>query len=209
MLALLAIVGVGALGYYAYILSTETLTFPFIGMEDQRGSELQIIAARPSFLADPTEKLIDIEAARQSLFFGTSALLDTPSLSGEYVMNVSGEYIGVTMKNFKKGQSIRLASDVYNAKRTTKYRFGRDITLTPLEIPRSLDITSVGEPRDHAYTISMFGFDGYTPEHVRFYSYTNMDDIDCRVNDIPWHDAKLLRRETTAPLMKNGQIFTE
>lgn len=209
MLTLLAIVGVGALGYYAYILSTETLTFPFVGMEDQRGSELQVIASRPSFLADPSEKLLDLEAVRQSLFFGTSVLVNTPSLSGEYTLSVSGEYVGVSMKTFKKGESVTLSANTYNAKKTTKYRLGRDITLKPLDAPRSLDITPVGEPRDHTYTISMFGFDGYTPDHVRFYSYTNMDDIDCRVNDIPWHDAKLLHRETTAPLLKNGQIFTE
>ena len=81
VLSVLAFAGVGVLGYYAYILSTETLTFPFIGMEDQRGSELQIIAARPSFLADPWEPLLDMDAIRSSLYFGTQSLVDTPSLS--------------------------------------------------------------------------------------------------------------------------------
>lgn len=81
ILSLLAFIGVGALGYYAYILSTETLTFPFIGMEDQYGSELQIIAARPSFFADASEKLLDMDAIRDSLYFGTQSLIQTPSLS--------------------------------------------------------------------------------------------------------------------------------
>lgn len=49
---LLAFVSVGALGYYAYILETETLSFPFARQEKQSGNVMQFVVAKPYFLID-------------------------------------------------------------------------------------------------------------------------------------------------------------
>lgn len=46
---LFAILSVGVLGYYAYILGVETLTYPFLGSDTQKGSTLDMMVARPRF----------------------------------------------------------------------------------------------------------------------------------------------------------------
>ena len=43
----------------------------------------------------------------------------------------------------EKGQSIKLDANLYNEKKTTSYRIPHDITLAPLEHPRSLSMKRV------------------------------------------------------------------
>lgn len=69
----------------------------------------------------------------------------------------------------KNAKSITLSADEYNDKKTTPYRLPRDIVLTPSDIPRDISVSSVGESRDQKYDISMYGFDEYNPDNIRYY----------------------------------------
>lgn len=77
--------------------------------------------------------------------------------------------------------------------------------LTPLEYPRSLNIAPVGTPRDRTYAISMFGFDKYTPEHIRY--FVNYDkNVTCNLSS-SWQEFSPIFPTITKPLTKNGQIM--
>lgn len=47
LLIALAIIGVGSLGYYAYILGVQTLSYPFLGSDTQKGTRLDVVVAEP------------------------------------------------------------------------------------------------------------------------------------------------------------------
>lgn len=51
-LILIASIGVSALGYYAYVLAAETLTYPFAGSDKQYGDILEAVVARPRFIVN-------------------------------------------------------------------------------------------------------------------------------------------------------------
>lgn len=64
----LAVIGVGALGYYSYNLATDTLRFALIGAQDQEGDALRLFVRRPSFLSYRTnDALWDVDALMASL----------------------------------------------------------------------------------------------------------------------------------------------
>lgn len=70
----------------------------------------------------------------------------------------------------KKGaKPIILSADEYNTIKKTKYRLPHDITLTPSDIPRDISYSSVGESRDQKYDVSIYGFEDYNPEDIRYY----------------------------------------
>jgi hypothetical protein len=50
LLAIFAGLSVALLGYYAYTIATDTLSFPFVGQEKQQGGTLRFAVSRPSFL---------------------------------------------------------------------------------------------------------------------------------------------------------------
>ena len=70
------------LGYYAYILTTDTLSLPFIGQEKQSGTVMQFVVARPKFLISKyTHDVIDQDALIQSLTLDGKSF--DPTVSGE------------------------------------------------------------------------------------------------------------------------------
>lgn len=71
----------------------------------------------------------------------------------------------------KDARSIKLSADEYNNKKSTLYRLPRDVVLTPSDIPRDVSISSVGESRNQKYDISMYGFDEFNPDAIRYYAH--------------------------------------
>ncbi len=171
LIGLLALSGVSALGYYAYILTATTLTFPFLGMENQKGNMLEFVVSPPRLFAHQTAIVLDPDAVRSSLKYGDGPLIGNSTVSGEYTIEVAWGYVRVSGDAIvkKNAKSITLSADEYNNKKTTPYRLPRDIVLTPSDIPRDISVSSVGESRDQKYDISMYGFDEYNPDNIRYY----------------------------------------
>lgn len=95
LIGLLAFSGVGALGYYAYTLSAQTLTFPFLGIESQKGNVLEFVVSPPRFLSSPDAQVLDADAVRSSLYYGDELLVGNVALSGEYSVEIDGGYVRV------------------------------------------------------------------------------------------------------------------
>ncbi len=77
LVTFLALVSVGGLGYYAYTLSSRTLTLPFSGSESQYGDTLSLVVSPPSLrLGASSDVLIDPLAVKSSLTKGGVALMD-------------------------------------------------------------------------------------------------------------------------------------
>lgn len=71
ILSILAVLGVGSLGYYAFMLSSQTLVLPFIGIETQYGNTLEITLAPPAFhIGEDIDTLLDTDAIIASLTRG-------------------------------------------------------------------------------------------------------------------------------------------
>ncbi len=89
LIGLLALSGVSALGYYAYILTATTLTFPFLGMENQKGNMLEFVVSPPRFFSHQTAIVLDPDAVRSSLKYGDGPLIGNSTVSGEYTIEVA------------------------------------------------------------------------------------------------------------------------
>lgn len=82
LLLIFASIGVVLLGYYAYILTTDTLSLPFVGQERQSGNLLQFVVAKPRFLvAGYDHNVIDQDALIESLTLDGYPF--DPTISGE------------------------------------------------------------------------------------------------------------------------------
>ena len=114
LLIVVSVISVGALGLYAYILSTDTLKFPFVWQESQQWDIMRIVVSRPTFLSTTNDKpIFDIQAIKDVL------LLDgkpwDPTISGEGNMVVSGEYLEIQSYKLNKDQSHFLCILIINA----------------------------------------------------------------------------------------------
>ena len=121
-------------------------------------------------------------------------------------MTVSGEYIRITVPNLAQDEQVRLDVDRYNDTKSTRYRLPKDITLTSLETPRSLYIVSIGEPKDQTYTVSMYGFGEYTPEHIRYY-ISHDREVSCSI-ETDWSRFAPVFPSENSPILRDGQIYT-
>ena len=90
LLTILAVLGVSALGYSAFRLSSQTLTLPFVGSEKQIGSRLELVFSPPSFsFGDFSHDLLDREALLTSLVHGEDESA-SGVVSGEYTLEMNG-----------------------------------------------------------------------------------------------------------------------
>lgn len=187
------------------MLTAQTLTFPFPGSDRQKWNTLEFVVSRPKFF-HPNSSLpvLDENAIKASLFYGDKLLVDTPTLSWEYTITVSWEYVSVQANTLKKGESITLNSDSYNDKKTTSYRLPRDMRIEWSDIPRDVSFAPVGESRDRTYDISLYGLEEYTPENIEYFvhyeSWRN-----CTLKD-SWQYLVPLRANQVHPLTREGQI---
>lgn len=167
-----AFLSVSALGYYAYSLSSQTLTFPFRGTETQQGYAMQVLVAPPRLhFAPASDVLLDTGAVMSSLT-RDGIPLTTEAISGEYRIQSTSAYISIedTTPN-PKDPPLILSSALYNEKKTTPYTLPRDITLTPTDVPYDLSISLDGDPRDQKYNISLYGLGDYSPDEIRYYAH--------------------------------------
>jgi hypothetical protein len=68
LLSILALSSVVALGYYAYLLSSQTLSLPFLGSDMQYGERLELVVSPPSLVLGKIESpLLDPIAIENSL----------------------------------------------------------------------------------------------------------------------------------------------
>ncbi len=89
LLTILAILGVSALGYYAFRLSSQTLTLPFIGSEKQTGERMEIVLSPPSLsLGVSSDAIVDREALMAALVHEEGETTQ-PVLSGEYSVDMN------------------------------------------------------------------------------------------------------------------------
>jgi hypothetical protein len=117
-LVFLAIIGVSVLGYYAFTLSTDTLRYASVGQENQQGNTMRLIVARPTFLSIESPKpVFDTEAVKSALTLDGKKW--DPTISGEGMFLVSGEYVEVQSSRLAKDSSVVLDADVYNDTKTT------------------------------------------------------------------------------------------
>ncbi len=171
-LVLFALLSVVWLGYYAFVLTIQTLTTPFVAQEKQTGTTFRFVLGKPTLIFGNYD--MDI--------FDTGAMIDAlslngkpfnPTLSGEWYMSVSGEYVEIGANNTKEGDVIRLDSSIYNQKKTKPYRIPSDFSMKVTNQPKEFYIQSSGLPREKNYTVTLGGYDGAAPESVRFYAHTS------------------------------------
>ena len=202
---LFAILSVGVLGYYAYILGVETLTYPFLGSDTQKGSTLDMMVARPRFPFKILKwPILDIDALRESIRFVPTTIEENKKNQKAFTLVVSGEHIELSSSGWLwVGESLIVDADVYNKNKTTRYRLPRDMTLEFLEKQKSLTIERLGLPREATYHVSMDGFDIYTPENIRYFiSYD--PDISCTErSSLEWY-SPIFPKEVV-PMTREGQ----
>lgn len=175
-----AFLSVSALGYYAYSLSSQTLTFPFRGTETQYGYALQIPVTPPRLHFSWDDILLDTGAVLRSLT-RNGIPLDEAALSGEYRIMTSKAYIQIEdVTPNPKDPPLILSSTLYNEQKSTPYILPRDITLTPTDIPRDLSFISEWDPRDQKYNITLYGLWEYSPDEIRYYAHYE-DWLDCSI----------------------------
>jgi len=182
LLSLLAIAGVGALGYYAYTLTSQTLTLPFAFSEEQYGDTLELVVAPPSFqITKRSDVLFDSAAIRSSLVRDDVSVAPE-ILASEYSVDITNAYIRIeyTKKDKKISAPLTLSATLYNKHRTTPYRLPKDITLIPTDVPKDVSIDREGDPRDQIYNITLYGPGEYNPDQMRYYVHYDAS-LDCRI----------------------------
>ena len=171
IVTLLALVSVGALGYYAYTLSSRTLTFPFSGSEVQYGDTLSLAVSLPSLrLGQNSDILIDITAVKSSLI-KSGVTLSKDTLSWEYTIESGPAFVRIRDTSPEKVDiaPLILSADLYNENKATPYRLPKDIVLHPSDTPKALSFDPEGDPRDQKYNITLYGLGDYTPDEIRYY----------------------------------------
>lgn len=192
---------------YAYRLATQTLTLPFIGMDDQRGTRLEVVVQKPSFFRSSPRDLLDPEAFLASLMLDGTPLSETKLVSGEYRSLVSGEYALVSVDSLRPGQTLRLDSQKYNTLKSNEFRLPRDLELQGTSDVSSVTYTTVGIPGDRVYQVSMMGMTEYSPRDIRYFA--GYDQESCQdLSDISWRDMEPLRTTEIAPPVRDAQIQT-
>ncbi len=181
LLLLLATIGVILLGYYAYILTTDTLSLPFVGQERQSGNVLQFVVAKPRFLiAWYDRNVIDQDALIQSL--SLDGVPFDPTISGEGLITVSGEYVSIASNKITGSSILRIDSGMYNSVRSTEYRLPRDMILTESKNPKEFSVLSEWEPKKKLYNVRLIGYGELLPWDVRWYMHTDASK-NCYVGD--------------------------
>jgi hypothetical protein len=172
LLAILAGLSVALLGYYAYTIATDTLSFPFVGQERQEGTTLRFAVARPSFLMqNSTGAVLDADALLASL--QRDGVNWNPTVSSEGRISVSGEFVEVAMYQAKKDTRLHIDADTYNSLKNTSYKLPHSLDLVNTETPRNLSISQAGLPRDRTFSLEMYGYEGLSSSDIRWYIHTD------------------------------------
>jgi uncharacterized protein YfaS (alpha-2-macroglobulin family) len=205
----IAIFSVGILGYYAYGLTSETLTLPFLGSESQYGDTLDVVVSPPRlFFSGKNDILLDPEAIQDSITLG-GAPLPRAQLQKDFDIIIGSSYIHIKYKSPidpKSSQSLKIVADTYNQKKTTPYRLPRDITLAYNDIPKSLSIDPLSDPRDQKYNISLYGLTDYTPSDIRYYAHYDAS-ADCSISS--WWAPRSPERYIQTPLKGMPAVSAE
>ena len=171
IVTLLALLSVWALGYYAYTLSSRTLTLPFSGSEVQYGDTLALVVSPPSLrLGMSSDLLIDPVAVGSSLTKG-GVSLTKDTLSWEYTIESGPAFVRIRDISPEKTDTtpLILSAELYNEKKTTPYSLPKDIILHPSDTPKNISFDPEGDPRDQKYNITLYGLGDYTPDEIRYY----------------------------------------
>ncbi len=169
ILILIAMISVGILGYHSYQLATDTFSLPFVGQEEQTSNTLRVALAKPwiQFGADAAMDTIDTGALMKAIYKNGKSW--NPTVSGEWYMVVSGEYIEINSTKWEKNDTITLSAKEYNTEKKTGWKIPRDIVSTYSEVTKRLEINQVGLPKDLTYQIKMVGYKDLSPDNIRWY----------------------------------------
>ncbi len=181
LLLFLASLSVILLGYYAYILITDTLSFPFVWQDKQSWTVMQFVVSRPRFLlSDYSHDVIDQTALIESLTLDNQSF--NPTISWEWMITVSGEYVSIQANKMTGSSVLKVDSEKYNNNKTTQYRLPRDILLTENKNPIDFSVVQEGELIDKKYRVNLLWYSLYTPQDVRWYLHTDPDK-NCSISD--------------------------
>lgn len=192
------------LGYYAYILTTDTLVLPFVWQERQSGNALRFVVAKPRFLlAWYDRNIIDQEALIDALTLDGKPF--DPTISGEGYIFVSGEYVMIASNTMLGSSILKVDASEYNAKKSTPYRLPRDMVLTESKNPKELLITSYNEERNRTYDVRLIWYGNLTTRDIRWFKHTD-PMRNCQISDA-WDSLRFQSIQTTElESHTNGQI---
>jgi hypothetical protein len=86
---------------------------------------------------------------------------------------VSGEFAEITLTQSHKDIRIHVDADTYNSLKKTSYKLPHSLDLVDTGLPFSLSISPVGLPRDHTFSLEMYGYLGLSLADVRWYMHTD------------------------------------
>jgi uncharacterized protein YfaS (alpha-2-macroglobulin family) len=194
------------LGYYAYILTTDTLGLPFQGQERQSGNFLEFVVAKPRFLLSGYDRnVIDHDALIGALSLDGKPF--DPTISGEGQIIISGEYVFISSNKMTGSSILKVDASEYNATKSTTYRLPRDMVLTESKNPKELVINGFNEQRDRTYKIRLIWYGELRTSDIRWYKHTDPQK-NCLVQDA-WDSLTFDPIQTTIlESNTNGQIQT-
>ncbi len=180
LLVVLAILAVGILGYHAYTLATTTLVFTLVWEEEQNWWELRVTVDKPWLASSPYGGYLDLEAVKWAITKNGKKW--DPTVSWEWYLSVSGASIQLSSAVWGKWDQIEIDAAIYNTTTTTKkWELPRNISLTYSDIPKGIEISSVGLPRDLTYRVTTYGYGDLGVSDVRWYMGPLSIDRNCSI----------------------------
>ncbi len=168
-------------GYYAYILTTDTLSLPFAWQEKQSWDALSFVVSKPRFLKSTYDRnTIDSDSIIASLTLDGKPF--DPTISWEWRLYVSGEYVSISSSKMTDSSILKLDASIYNHLKSTKYRLPRDMTLTVSKNPKDLSIIPIAEPRDKKYQVKLMWYPWFHSKDLRFYAHRDASK-NCEIQD--------------------------
>ncbi len=209
LLILIATISVGLLAYHAYTMATDTFSLPFVGQEQQTSSTLKVAFAKPwiQFGSDSTIDTIDTGALLSALRKNGKSW--NPTVSGEWYMVVSGEYMEIGSNTWEKDDTVTVSAKAYNATKRTGWKMPRDVATSYSEIVKKFEINQVGLPRDMTYQVQLSGYKDLSPSDIRWYLRAlDTDGGWCNINTWNVHIWKKITTKTLIPSSSNNGSAT-
>ena len=169
LLAIIASISVVLLGYYSYTIATDTFSLPFIGQENQTSNVIRVALSKPwiQIGSNSIEDAIDKDALIKSI--SKNGKPWNPTLSWEWYMVVSGEYMEIASNKWEKNDTIAVSASIYNNEKITGWKLPRNITTSYSETAKKIEIERKWLPKNMTYQVKMSWYKDLSPEDIRWY----------------------------------------
>lgn len=200
MLLIIASLGVITLGYYAFIMASDTMTLPFVGQSKQTGSHWMFPVALPNRLSDITDQgpILDGSTIQEVLTVNGKPLNEAQK--DALVFEGKDDFFNLRPRGdiFKEEDVFRVSSREYNEKKKTGYKLPNDIEFVyRSEVPRGLVIQEVGDPKEKTFSVEIYGFHGLSAKDIRWYAFTSLDQNAPCGGEAPLWNARRMRPIST------------